>query len=270
MIDMGSGSRKHSTLQRPDGNTLAYARLPEIPGARGFRPGRPGVMFCGGFVSDMTGTKAVWLEELCRSRGQAYVRFDYLGHGVSSGRFTDGTIGRWAEDAAAVLDAATEGPQIVVGSSMGGWIAVLLALARPERIAGLVGVAAAPDFTEELIRPALGPEALAALAREGVCAIPTVYGDEPYRITRRLLDDGRERRVLTGPVAIGRPVRLIHGMADAEVPWRQSLRLAEAITGGDVRLLLVKDGEHRLSRPSDLALIGAAVAELSGDATGPA
>ena len=146
MVDNSAGAAGHQTLTRPDGVRIAHVRVPPAPGDR-----RPGVMFCGGFVSDMTGTKAVFLDDLCRRRGQGYVRFDYQGHGASDGRFEDGTIGRWAEDAVAVLDEAAEGPQILVGSSMGGWMAVLAALARPERVAGLVCVAAAPDFTEDWV-----------------------------------------------------------------------------------------------------------------------
>jgi len=260
-----SGGRKpeHHTVPRPDGASVACIRTPAAPGDR-----RPGVMFCGGFVSDMTGTKATYLEEACRRRGQAYVRFDYLGHGQSSGRFEDGTIGRWAEDAIAVLDAVADGPQVLVGSSMGGWIAVLAAMARPDRIAGLVGVAAAADFTEDLIRAVLDDAARAALARDGVWYRPSDYDEQPQAITQRLLDEGRDHLVLRAPVPIECPVRLLHGIDDPDVPWRQSLRLAEAIAGGDVRLTLVKNAGHRLSRDQDLALIAAAVAELSDGAAG--
>ncbi len=263
MSETGSQAPEHNIVTRPDGATLAYVRSPAAPGDR-----RPGVVFCGGFVSDMSGTKATYLEAFCRRRKQACVRFDYFGHGVSSGRFEDGTIGRWAEDAIAVLDAATEGPQVLVGSSMGGWIAVLAAMARPDRIAGLVGVAAAADFTEDLIRDGLGDAARAALARDGVWYRPSDYDEQPQAITQRLLDEGRDRLVLRAPVPIACPVRLLHGIDDPDVPWQQSLRLAEAITGGDVRLTLVKNAGHRLSRDQDLALIAAAVAELSDGAAG--
>ncbi len=258
------GSLDQASLVRPDGASLAYVRSPGRTD-----DARPGVVFCGGFVSDMSGTKARWLEAFCAARGQAYVRFDYFGHGVSSGRFEDGTIGRWAQDAVAVLDHATAGPQILVGSSMGGWIAVLAALARPNRVAGLVGIAAAADFTEDLIRPQLPPEARAALTREGVWHWPSAYENEPYPITARLLEEARNHLVLRAPIPIGCPVRLIHGMLDAEIPWQYSLRLVEALTGSDVHLTLVKDSGHRLSREQDLALIGRAVAELSRDPSGP-
>jgi pimeloyl-ACP methyl ester carboxylesterase len=263
MSETGGQKPEHHTVPRPDGASVACVRTPAAPGDR-----RPGVIFCGGFVSDMSGTKATYLEDACRRRGQAYVRFDYFGHGESSGRFEDGTIGRWADDAIAVLDAMTEGPQVLVGSSMGGWIAVLAAMARPGRVAGLVTVAAAADFTEDLIRNELGEEAKAALARDGVWYRPSDYGEQPQAITQRLLDEGRDNLVLRAPVPIACPVRLLHGIDDPDVPWRQSLRLAEAITGGDVRLTLVKNAGHRLSRDQDLALIAAAAAELSDGAAG--
>lgn len=249
----------YDTIDRPDGETVAYVRSPAAdPDDK-----RPGVMFLGGFVSDMTGTKATHLEALCRARGQAYVRFDYQGHGVSSGRFEDGSIGRWADDAVAVLDHVARGPQVLVGSSMGGWIAVLAALARPSLVVGLVGVAAAPDFSEELIRARLDAAALDALAETGRCEIPGSEGEPPTPITQQFLDDGRRHLVLGAPIPLPCPVRLIHALDDPDVPWSQSLRLAEALTTDDVRLTLVKQAGHRLSRPEDLALMTAAVIELS-------
>lgn len=223
----------------------------------------PGVVFCGGFRSDMTGSKAKHLEMHCRRRGQAFLRFDYSGHGASSGRFEDGTIGRWLEDTLSVLDELTEGPQILVGSSMGGWIAALAALARPPRVAGLLAVAAAPDFTEELIWHRLSDAQRARLVQDRILLRPSDYDERPDPITLRLIEEGRDHLLLGAPVAIAAPVRLIHGMADRDVPWRQSLRLAERITGSDVRLILVKEGEHRMSRPSDLDLIAAELARLS-------
>uniref|UniRef100_UPI0030845956 alpha/beta hydrolase n=1 Tax=Crenalkalicoccus roseus TaxID=1485588 RepID=UPI0030845956 len=231
--------------------TLAWRRR----GGRG-----PGVVFLGGFNSDMTGTKAENLSAFCAVRGQAFLRFDYSGHGASGGRFAEGTIGRWAEEAALVLDALTAGPQVLVGSSMGGWIALLLALRRPVRVAGLVGIAAAPDFTARMAE-ALPPEARAALAREGVWHRPSAYGD-PYPITRALLEEGRHHLLLHAPVPLSVPVRLLHGQRDPDVPWELSLRIAEAITGPDVQVTLVKDGDHRLSRPQDLALLRRVVAPL--------
>ncbi|MDX1606244.1 MAG: alpha/beta hydrolase [Candidatus Competibacterales bacterium] len=243
-------------LHRPDGQRLAYERLP----GRG-----PGVVFLGGFMSDMTGSKALALEDWCRARGRAFVRFDYQGHGQSDGAFTDGTIGRWHEDSLAVLDTLTDGPQILVGSSMGGWMMLLAALARPRRIAALVGIAAAPDFTEDLIRDRLDPDRHERLARDGVLHEPSDYGPEPTPVTRRLLDEGREHLLLRGePLPLNCPIRLLHGMRDPDVPWQTSLRIAERVTGEDVHIHLVKDGEHRLSREADLALLVDTLATLPG------
>ena len=235
-------------LDRGDGIALAWRRRRGRPGCPG-----PGVVFLGGFNSDMTGSKAEDLSAFCAGRGQAFLRFDYSGHGASGGRFADGTIGRWAEDAAAVLAALTEGPQILVGSSMGGWIALLLALRQPERVAGLIGIAAAPDFTTR-IEAALPPEARAAMAREGVWHRPSAYGD-PYPITRALIEDGRHHLLLQAPVPLAMPVRLLQGQRDPDVPWEHVLRIAAAIEGPDVRVMLVKDGDHRFSRPQDLRLL---------------
>jgi pimeloyl-ACP methyl ester carboxylesterase len=201
----------------------------------------------------MTGSKAEDLSAFCAGQGRAFLRFDYSGHGTSGGRFEDGTIGRWAADAAAVLDALTEGPQILVGSSMGGWIALLLALRRPGRVAGLVGIAAAPDFTTR-IEAALPPEIRAIIDRDGVWHRPSAYGD-PYPITRALLEEGRSHLLLDAPVRIDVPVRLLHGQQDPDVPWELSLQTAAALTGQDVEVTLVKDGDHRLSRPQDLRLL---------------
>lgn len=258
----GDGERHHS-LNRPDGNTVKAVVTPADPGRAG--AGRPGVMFLGGLNSSMTGDKALFLEGWCRGQGLAFVRFDPFGHGASSGRFEDGTIGRWAADSRAVFDALTEGPQVLVGSSMGAWLAVLLARARPERVAGLVTVAAAPDFTEDLIRPALPPEAVAALESEGIWHRPSRYGDGPYPIARRLLDEARDHLVLRDdPVRVPPiPLRALHGLADPDVPWRQSVMLVERWPAADARLTLVKDGDHRLSRPADLDLLAAALAPLT-------
>ncbi|RAI59820.1 alpha/beta hydrolase [Roseicella frigidaeris] len=239
-----SGAEEQGTLDRGDGTALAWRRR---------RGAGPGVVFLGGFNSDMTGSKAEDLSAFCAGRGKAFLRFDYSGHGTSGGRFVDGTIGRWAADAAAVLAALTEGPQILVGSSMGGWIALLLALRQPQRVAGLVGIAAAPDFTTR-IEAALPPEARVAMAREGVWHRPSAYGD-PYPITRALLEEGRNHLLLQAGVPLGIPVRLLQGQRDPDVPWEHALRIAEAIEGPDVQVLLVKDGDHRLSRPQDLRLL---------------
>jgi pimeloyl-ACP methyl ester carboxylesterase len=230
-------------LRREDGSSIAYHRT----------VGRtPGVVFLTGYMSDMTGQKAVRLEEFCRARGQAYVRFDYCGHGASSGAFTDGTIGRWADDAVFVLDRLTEGPQVLVGSSLGGWIMLLAARARPSRIAGLLGVASAPDFTEDLILQALSPSDREVLEREGVVPVYSPYDPEPTPVTKLILEEGRRHLVLREPIELDCPVRLIHGMRDPDVPWRTSLRLADRLRSEDVEITLVRAGDHRLSQPADL------------------
>ncbi len=240
-------------LASGSGVSIAYHRI---------RGKSPGVVFMGGFMSDMTGGKALALEAFCRTRGQAFLRFDYRGHGASSGRFEEGTIGLWAEDALAAFDRLTEEPQIIVGSSMGGWIALLTALKRPERVAGLVGIAAAPDFTEDLIWAALNPDKRDKLARDGVLHEPSEYGEQPYAITHRLIQDGRQHLLLRGPIPLACPVRLLHGMLDPDVPWQRSLRLADKLASADTRVVLVKDGDHRLSRDQDLALLRQTVEEL--------
>jgi pimeloyl-ACP methyl ester carboxylesterase len=219
-------------------------------------------MFLGGFMSDMTGTKAVALEGLCRARGRAYLRFDYTGHGQSSGKFKDGTIGGWAEDAIAVLDALTSGPQVLVGSSMGAWIMVLTALARPERVAGMVGIAAAPDFTEDLIAKWTTAEQRAALERDGVCYLPDDNGVPLYPITRKFIEDGNRHLVLKSEIAIHCPTALVHGMKDADVPYETSLRLARALASEDVAVTFVKDGDHRMSEPRHLEFVFAALERI--------
>jgi pimeloyl-ACP methyl ester carboxylesterase len=220
------------------------------------------VVFLGGFASDMGGTKATALDGFCRDRGQAFLRFDYFGHGESSGAFGAGTISRWTEDALAVLDALTEGPQILVGSSMGGWIMLNVALARPARVAGLVGIAPAPDFTEDIWN-GLGADGQAKLLDEGQIFLPSEYSAAPHPIARALIEDGRQHMRLLGPIPIGRPVRLIHGMGDADVPWQKTLRIAELLAAGDVHATFIKDGDHRLSRDQDLGLLLNTLARLS-------
>ena len=233
-------------LARPDGATIAYHRL---------AGGAPGIVFLGGYRSDMTGTKALFLQDYCQQRGRAYVRFDYFGHGASSGDFALGTVGRWRDDAIAVIDSLTTGPQILVGSSMSGWIMLLAALARPERLAALVGIAGAPDFTEELLWPRLTPAQRETLMREGRVVLPSDYDPAGYLYTRALIEDGRRHLLLGKPIALDMPARLLHGMRDESVPWRLSLRLAERLSSSDVAVTLVKDGDHRLSKPAELALL---------------
>ena len=213
-------------------------------------------------MSDMAGTKALALEDYARERGQAFLRLDYQGHGESSGRFEDGTIGLWASDATAAIAELTEGPQILVGSSMGGWIMLLAALAQPERIAGLVGIAAAPDFTEDLIWAQADEAQRKAVMEEGVYREPSPYGEEPYTITRALIEDGREHLLLRKAIPLTCPVRLIHGLEDPDVPWDLSLKLAAALDSDDVETLLVKGGDHRLSEPRDIARLKRVVGGL--------
>ncbi len=249
MTDRAAAQR----LERPDGATIAYHA----------HPGKlPGAVFCGGFNSDMGGTKALALEQACLAEGRSYIRFDYFGHGQSTGAFAEGTIGRWRDDVLAVLDQVAQGPQVLVGSSMGGWLATLAALARPERVAGLVLVAPALDFTERLMRPGLPPQALAALARDGVWMAPSQYGPDGYPISRRLLDEGCDHLLLDRPIAFAGPVRILQGMQDPDVPWRHALDTVEAFAGGDVQLTLIKDGDHRLSRADDLTMLERSVAAV--------
>lgn len=220
----------------------------------------PTVVFLGGFRSDMTGTKAMFLEDWCWKQGRAFVRFDYSGHGASGGEFEDGCIGDWAADAAAVL-AGVAGPVVLVGSSMGGWIALLLARAMPERIAGLVAIAAAPDFTEDLAWASWSEAQRREIIDKGVLTIPSDY-DDPYPYTRRLIEDGRRHLVLRGPLDLPFPVRLLQGTADADVPPAVALRILDHATGPDIRLTLVKGADHRFSTPACLDLIARAVAEV--------
>ncbi|MEE2720898.1 MAG: alpha/beta hydrolase [Pseudomonadota bacterium] len=248
-----TNERPPEILPRPGGATIAYRRLDGKT---------PGVMFLGGLMSDMQGTKALELENYCRAAGRAFIRFDYQGHGESSGNFADGTIGSWAEDALTVFDECTEGSQILVGSSMGGWTMLLTALARPDRVAGMIGIAAAPDFTEDLMWDRFDDVIRGTLEREGVYYEPSEFGDKPYTITKALIEDGRNHLLLRRPIALHCPVRLLHGMRDDSVPWMTSSRIAEKLMAEDVRIFLVKDGDHRLSRDKDIAQLKLTLDEL--------
>lgn len=243
-----------SILRAPHGTEIAYHKT-EGHG--------PGVVFLGGFMSDMEGSKALALEAHCRVAGRAFVRFDYQGHGQSSGSFADGTIGLWLQDALAVIDRLTEGPQILVGSSMGGWISLLAAKARPGRIHALVGIAAAPDFTVRMWRDELTAEQRTEIEAQGKTQIPTDYGDEPYTITKDLIEDGWMNRVIHAPFHLDVPVRLIQGTADADVPWPTALTIADRLTGEDVEVILVPGGDHRLSRDIDLKRLTRVVDDLA-------
>lgn len=224
----------------------------------------PGVIFLGGFKSDMQGTKAIELEGWAKAEGRAFMRFDYSGHGQSDGAFEEGSIGDWYYDALAVLDTLTQGPQVLVGSSMGGWVALLLARARPERLAGLVTIAAAPDFTEDGFWCSLDAEQRAALTQVGQVELPSDYDDSPYVITRRLIEDGRNHLVLRDPLSLPFPCRFLQGTADEDVPVAWAMRLLDHATGTDMRLTLVKGADHRFSSPPCLALIREAVEDVLG------
>jgi pimeloyl-ACP methyl ester carboxylesterase len=264
-------------LDRGDGLHLAWARVhgaridparidparidpARIDGAPAYGAA-PTIVFLPGFRSDMTGDKATSLAAFAAERGLGMLRFDYSGHGASEGLFTDGTIGEWASDALTVIDRLTAGPLILVGSSMGGWIALLTALARRDRVVGLVGIAAAPDFTQRLMWDAMAPAERATLQRDGILHVPSQYGD-PTPITLKLIEDGARHHVLTGPIDLHCPIRLLHGQADPDVPWELALTIARQVASTDVEVILVKDGDHRLSRPADLALLTRTVAAL--------
>ena len=247
-------------LARDGQPAIAYRQSPG-DGGRAGTGARPGVIFLGGFMSDMTGAKAMWLESFAAGQGLPFLRFDYSGHGASEGAFTDGTIGGWLGDTLAVIDRLTEGPQVLVGSSMGGWLALLAALHRPERVCGLVGVAAAPDFTEDLIHHELTDAQRDTLMRDGIVYEPSDYGDAPYAITRRLIEDGRDHLLLRDVIPLACPVRLVQGMADRDVPWRTALRILDRLPGADGAATFIHDGDHRLSRPDDLAQIGRALGD---------
>ncbi|SBW11231.1 conserved hypothetical protein [uncultured Alphaproteobacteria bacterium] len=251
MPDPIPGRHDCGILARADGASIAYRRVtpgdPETP--------FPTVVFLHGLLSDMEGGKAVRLAEHAESAGFGYVRFDMFGHGLSSGAFADAGVGRWRDDALAVIDDLTEGPLILVGSSMGGWVALLAALARPERVRALIGIAPAPDFTTAM-EAALTAEQAAALARGEIVHIADA--EEPcgtYPVGRALLEEGRGNLLLGGPIRFSGPVRILQGQRDASVDWHTALAIAERLTGDDVQVALIKDGDHRLSRPQDLALL---------------
>jgi pimeloyl-ACP methyl ester carboxylesterase len=239
-------SETPAILTRDEGATIAYHR----------RSGKtPGIVFLGGFNSDMTGAKAQALDAFCAGTGRAFLRFDYFAHGASSGDFAEATIGRFLDDTLAVIDRLTEGKLVLVGSSIGGWLMLLAARERLERIHALVGIAAAPDATEDLMWQRLPFDAREALIAQGSVRIPSKYSAAGYLITRKLIEEARARLVLRTPLDLRCPIRLLHGMADPDVPWQTSLALIEHVAGSDVRVTLIKDGDHRLSRPSDLELL---------------
>lgn len=232
-------------LTTPEGRRIAYHQT----AGKG-----PGVVFLGGFKSDMDGTKAIYLEDWAKRTGRGFLRFDYSGHGQSSETFTEGCIGAWAADAMAAISTLTEGPQVLVGSSMGGWISLLVARAMPERIAGLVGIAAAPDFTEDSMWAGFSDAQKAELSNMGQVELPSEYDDGPYVITRKLIEDGRQQLVLRAPLPLPFPVRFLQGTADEDVDQALALRLLEHAQGDDIRLTLVKGADHRFSSDACLYL----------------
>ena len=226
----------------------------------------PGVVFLGGFKSDMEGTKATHLEAWCRAQGRAFLRFDYSGHGASSGRFEDGAIGDWAVDAAEAVTTLTQGPQILVGSSMGGWISLLLTQRIPGRVAGLVTIAAAPDFTEDGYWASFSEDERAKVLEKGGIHVPSDYGD-PYWISRRLIEDGRDNLVLRTPLPLPMPVRFLQGTADAAVPLDRAITLLEHASGPDMRLSVLKGGDHSFSSPAALTMLEDALTDVIGALT---
>jgi len=243
----------HDILHRPDGERIAFRR---VDGAG------PTVLWVGGFRSDMEGTKAIALDQAARERGWAYVRYDHFAHGASSGDWRAATVGRWREDVVAMID-SIEGPVLPVGSSMGGWAALLAALARPEKLAGLVLIAPAPDFTERLMWPALPDHIRQAILRDGEAEMPD-EGLGPYVLTKAMFEEARNWLLLDRPLRLSAPVHILQGKQDEPVPWRHALTLTERIEGPDVRLDLIEAGDHRLSTPADLERLIAAVARLRG------
>jgi len=227
----------------------------------------PGLFWLGGFKSDMKGTKAEALDRWAESEGRACLRFDYSGHGESGGAFTDGTIGRWLEESVAVYAQFTRGPQVLVGSSMGGWLALLLARALSGRpgaapIAGMVLIAPAVDFTEELMWKKFSDATRREIEQKGLWLRPSAYGDEPYPITRALIEEGRKHLLLGGLIETRCPVHILQGVEDPDVPWRHAVELVSRFSRDDVVLTLIKDGDHRLSRPEDIERLIAAVKEF--------
>ncbi len=246
-----------SYLKRDGAPDLAYVYVAGDSGSA-----LPLVMFCGGYRSDMEGTKALYLQEVCAARGQAFLRFDYSGHGQSGGAFEDGTIGSWLGDAVDVLEHIGARRVLLVGSSMGGWIALLLARARADIVAGLVGIAAAPDFTEEMFGR-LSADQRAEMARAGFVKVPNDYSDEPYHYSQHFYEEAKAHLLLCDAHQAEVSMRFVHGKRDVDVPYQLALEI-KRVYSGDVEVIFVEDGDHRLSRPQDLELIGREVVALSG------
>ena len=246
-----------SYIDTDDGHRIAYRHVAGV---------EPGILFCSGFHSNMQGDKALALEAWCRDSGRQFTRFDYFGHGESSGDAAQGRIGRWAEDTQRILDTVCRGPQVIVGSSMGGWMMLLTALARPGRVVGLVGIASAPDFSRAMKARLEELGAWAEIEAQGHYDMPSHYpGESTYRIEKGFVEEAEQHCLLDAPIALNLPVRLLHGQADADVPCQRSMLLAQALASDDVEITLVKDGDHRLSRPRDLALLRRVLGALLPD-----
>lgn len=259
MSDPTTGRDVRGILARADGASIAYRRVAAPPCDNP----SPTVIFLHGLMSDMMGGKAVQLAEHAAARGFPFLRFDTFGHGESSGAFTDGTIGRWRDDALAAIDQLTQGPLVLVGSSMGGWVALLAALARPERVKALLLIAPAPDFTENAMWAGMTDAEKTALARDGIVHLRE--GDRTYPVSRALIEDGRAHLLLRDAIRFSGPVRILQGMRDESVDWRTALSLSDRLQAADVALTLVKDGDHRLSRPQDLARMTRELDSLMGE-----
>ncbi|KCZ92778.1 alpha/beta hydrolase [Hyphomonas johnsonii] len=244
-----------SNFTSPEGRRLAYRRNDASPGKLTF-------VWLSGFKSDMTGTKVKRVEAWANQAGYGFLAFDYSGHGESAGAFEDGTVSQWRADTLAAIDSLTEGPLVLVGSSMGGWLAILAATARPARVKGLVLIAPAPDFTQKLMWPEFAPEAQAEIRDIGFTLRPSDYG-EPYKITQALIEDGRQWQVLDAPIPFPGPVRILQGMQDPDVPYAHAFRLVGTMTSDDLTFTLIKDGDHRLSREQDIARLLATCGEIA-------
>lgn len=243
-------------LTLKDGNKLAYHHF------RG-NDDAPSILFLGGFMSDMSGTKATALEDFCKAKHSSYTRFDYFGHGQSEGEFTDGTIGYWKDNVIAILDMLPKRKHIIIGSSMGGWLMLLAALERPEAVKALIGIASAPDFTQGLIWDVMNDHEKASLLKDGIYHQPSDYSNSPYPIAKSLIEEGRRHLLLDKEINITCPVRLIHGMKDDDVPYTLSIELAKRLRSEDVQLELIKRSDHRMSSPEDIALIQAQIEALA-------
>ncbi|MCE3232891.1 MAG: protein of the alpha/beta hydrolase superfamily [Rickettsiaceae bacterium] len=252
--------QKASILKLSNNNYIAYHKTEG-------KKNKPTVIFLGGFMSDMSGNKATALENFCKKETWGFIRFDYIGHGESSGKFTDGTISIWKDNALKVIDNLSEGNIILIGSSMGGWLMLLAALERPERVVGLIGVASAPDFTENLIWEIMSDTQKEELNEKGICDLKSEYSEAPYPITMQLIEDGRKNLLLNGKININCPVRLIHGLLDHDVPASCSIKLGELLTTDNMCVNLIQNGDHRMSEPPHLELLCNTLSEMMENAT---